>query len=580
MRIVLLLVLMTFTFAEGAFAKKDPDLKTLEENLAAAKSNADKVRCQIDLAKYYLGLKDAKCDTWCKTAIKLAERNKLDELRADALAIQGDYYFKVGKHSKAASSFMAEYTLRKKLKQPKALAVAAYNLGLCYSNLSYPLGGYKKSKKYLEEALAYAKKNDKAFAEQISKQLYLSAYESGKYKDATEYIKNNLQNENDELRNDIRELQDTVLERDCTIVRKDSVITQVKQENAFLDTTIQKKSKELDSLSKEQLLTLVELERRKNELDVRNFTITIIAVVSVMLLVILVLLFRRYREKKRLNAMLEERNKTILEQNIEIKSNLQIINEKQRDITDSLNYAGKIQKSLLKNFANYSSLLSGYFIFYRPKDIVSGDFYWGHQVDSKFVFTVGDCTGHSVPGAFMSMLGISLLNQIVGQQHIIKASAILERMRMSVKLNLGQSGDNDEEAKDGMDMALCVWDMDKNVINYSGAYNPMCLVREGVMTVYNPEKCPVGIHTRELDFSDQYIEVKKGDRIFLFSDGYADQFGGPKFEKFKLARFKKLLSDTSLLPIDRQYDKIEHAFEDWQQDMVQIDDVCVLGIEI
>ena len=588
MRIVILLVLLTLPFAECAFAKIDPEIAKLEKQLNTVKSNSEKVKLQISIARKYLITKNAKCDEYCKAAIKLAERNKLDNLRADALSVQGDYYYRVKKYQKASASFLAEYNIRKARKQIRLQANAAYNLGLCYEKMPYPAGGYKKSKKYLEEALSLAKRlKNKAYEEEIAEQLYILAYNSGKYKDATEYIKNNLQGANAELRHDIKELQDSVIELDSTIVVKDSLISVMLEENAKLDTTIERNREELTKLTKNQLISLIELDRKQEELyrqqseiKRRNLTIAIIITVSVSLMLILLLLWRRYAEKKKLNSALTERNKVIAEQNVEINSNLKIINQKNRDITDSLNYAGKIQKSLLRNFTNYSSLLAGYFILYLPKDIVSGDFYWGHQIGSKFVFTVGDCTGHSVPGAFMSMLGISLLNQIVGQQHIIKASEILEQMRISVKLNLGQSGDNDEEAKDGMDMAMCVWDMEKGTINYSGAYNPMFWVRAGQLSILNPEKCPVGIHAKELDFTDQFIEVKKGDRIYLFSDGFSDQFGGPKFEKFKLARFKKLLADTSHLPMLRQYDKLESAFKDWKQDNVQIDDVCVLGLEI
>ena len=580
MRLAIWSILFSFAFVPDVFAKIDPQVQQLERELNSVKSNSEKVALHIKIAKRYLALKNPKCDTYCKSAIKLAEKHKLEILKADALGVQGEYYYVTKKYSKAATSFLAEYNLRKKHKQPKNTANAAYNLGMCYSKMSYPAGGYKKSKKYLEEALALAKKTgEKQFQEQISEQLYLIAYDSGKYKDATEYIKNNLQNENAELRHDIKELQDTVMERDSTIIRQDSVITKVREENAILDTTVQVKNRELDSLSKEQIMVLLEVEQKRNQVTARNYTIIVIALVSLMLIVIILLLLRRNSERKKMNKALSERNNRIAEQNAEILSNLKIINQKNRDITDSLNYAGKIQKSLLRNFANYSHLISGYFILYLPKDIVSGDFYWGHQVDDKFVFTVGDCTGHSVPGAFMSMLGISLLNQIVGQQHIIKASEILEKMRESVKLNLGQSGD-DEEAKDGMDMALCVWDYKKGTINYSGAYNPMFMVRSGELTVFNPEKCPVGIHAKEVPFTYQYIDVVKGDRIFMFSDGYADQFGGPRFEKFKLARFKKLLIETSYMPMHMQYDKLESTFVDWKQDMVQIDDVCVLGVEI
>lgn len=593
----IVIIVLSLFLTSSVFAKIDPQIHHLEQQMATVKSNSAKVDLYISMAKRYLTLGNtSKCDEVCKKALKIAEKSKLDRHKADILALQGDSYFKQNKFTKSATTFLTEYNLRHKNKgkfkyennsnlADEKLLEVTYNLGIAYGKISAPIGGYKKAKKYLEEAQALAKKQRKyKLVDEIALQLYKLAYNNGKYKDAAEYIQQNLKKENAILLHDITDLRDSIIERDCTIVRQDSVIAEVTQKNVELDTMTQQQGRQIVDLTKEQIYAQFTAAQRSNEMlkqeKEQQKWMLILTFVILLTIIGLIVMYIRYREKKKLNRLLEGRNKIIIDQNQQISSNLKTINEKNRDITDSLNYAGKIQKSLLKNFTNYSDLLSGYFILYRPKDIVSGDFYWGHRVDDKFVFTVGDCTGHSVPGAFMSMLGISLLNQIVGQQHVLKASAILERMRQSVKLNLGQSGDNEEEAKDGMDMAMCVWDMKNNTVNFSGAYNPMFMVRKGELSVYNAEKCPVGIHTKEVAFTDQFIDVAKGDRIYLFSDGYSDQFGGPRFEKFKVARFKKLLAETSWLPIQMQYDKLETAFLDWKQDNVQIDDVCVLGLEI
>ena len=236
---------------------------------------------------------------------------------------------------------------------------------------------------------------------------------------------------------------------------------------------------------------------------------------------------------------------------------------------------------MLRDFEKHRTLMSDYFIFYAPRDIVSGDFYWAYKVGSKFVFTVGDCTGHSVPGAFMSMLGIALLNQIVAQQHVLQASQILEQMRIMVKQYLGQTGlDESEAPKDGMDMALCVWDLDSNNCNFAGAYNPMIMVRSGELKVFAAVKSPVGIHMRELPFEDQYVDLQKGDRLFLFSDGYSDQFSSVRHDKFKMSRFRQLLLESSRLPMSDQRNKLVDNYYAWKGDFMQIDDVCVLGVEI
>jgi serine phosphatase RsbU (regulator of sigma subunit) len=177
------------------------------------------------------------------------------------------------------------------------------------------------------------------------------------------------------------------------------------------------------------------------------------------------------------------------------------------------------------------------------------------------------------------MLGIALLNQIVAQQHETQASKILEQMRALVKSYLGQTGIN-EEPKDGMDMSLCVWDVKTNEGNYSGAYNPLWQIRNGELKTFEAVKNPVGIHTREVPFQDSFFQIEKGDKYYMFSDGYCDQFSGTRHEKYKTTRFKKMLLETAGLTMNQQGDMITKNYWDWKGDFVQIDDVCVLGVEI
>lgn len=566
---VLSVIVLMLTHLE-VYAKEDPEIARLEKSLSRAKNGKDQTDIAFSLAQVCLKANSEKTEKYAKQAYQLATKNGFSTKAADAVNIWATYYYNNSNYKKAASKYEEEYELRKKLNQSKQLVMVVYNAGYCYSKQ----GNLRKCKKYYEESLALAKKyNMKDVVGRINKSMYEMARNEKKYQDAVGYVEEYVESENQKIIDENEKLQDLNAQNQNIIRDRDSAIVKERDKNNALTEVTAEQRLRIDNLA-------LENENRRVELENQKLYLFVLITFSGFALLTVFLLVRQNRVKKRTAAALELKNKMIESQNVEISKNLEEIRRKNIDITDSLNYAGKIQKSLLTDFASYAGLMSGFFVFYAPKDIVSGDFYWGHKVDNKFVFTVGDCTGHSVPGAFMSMLGIALLNQIVVQQKILKASAILERMRSLVKSYLGQTGKNEDETKDGMDMSLCVWDLQTNQINYSGAYNPLYLVHEKELSVFNAEKCPVGIHTREFDFTDQYFTACKNDRLYLFSDGYSDQFGGPHKEKFKQGRFKKFLLETSFFPILRQKDKIEKQFTDWKGDFVQIDDVCVLGVEI
>ena len=265
---------------------------------------------------------------------------------------------------------------------------------------------------------------------------------------------------------------------------------------------------------------------------------------------------------------------------VELKKAYDIIEEKNRDITASINYASRIQRAILPNPSDIRGLASKLFIVYFPKDIVSGDFYWFTQVKKKLVVVAADCTGHGVPGALMSMLGISFLEEIVNFREISESGQILNELRNEVQRALRQTGKQDE-AKDGMDIALCVIDKEKNLIQYSGAFNNLYLVREGVLTEHPADRMPIGIFDRsDIEFTTNNIPSLPGDIIYMYSDGYADQFGGPKNKKFKYAQLQELLVSIHKLPLIAQKKKLEKAFLDWKGDNSQIDDVLLVGLKL
>jgi len=274
-----------------------------------------------------------------------------------------------------------------------------------------------------------------------------------------------------------------------------------------------------------------------------------------------------------------EKEKEIYQlRNVELKAAYDEIHEQNVQITDSINYASRIQSALLPQKAVFEQSLSDHFILFLPCHIVSGDYYWASNVNKKVVFAAADCTGHGVPGAFMSMLGISFLNEIVDEKHITDPGQILDELRKNVMKALKQTGKDDEQ-KDGMDIALCVYNPDKKILEYAGAYNPLYLVRQGELEEFKADRMPIGYYTETLrSFQSQKIDIKKGDVVYMFSDGYADQFGGEEGKKLKYKALKNILLEIHQQPMEEQKKYLYDAFIKWRGDYEQIDDVILIGV--
>jgi serine phosphatase RsbU (regulator of sigma subunit) len=249
----------------------------------------------------------------------------------------------------------------------------------------------------------------------------------------------------------------------------------------------------------------------------------------------------------------------------------------QRELSESLKYASFIQRAMLAPAAEISRLLPECMVFYRPCHVVSGDFYFVSGNQDKIYVAVGDCTGHGVPGAFMSILGISFLHVVISRFNPDKASKVLNQMREHVMKALSQTGEQTEQ-KDGIDMALCIIERKTNTMQFSGAFNPVYVVRKQQLVEYCGDRMPVGIGSdQELTFTNHQIDLEEGDMIYLFSDGFADQFGGSKGKKFKYDPFRILLTEISSLPVDVQNIRLQNAFDDWKGNLKQLDDVLVFG---
>ncbi|MBL4577846.1 MAG: SpoIIE family protein phosphatase, partial [Flavobacteriales bacterium] len=273
----------------------------------------------------------------------------------------------------------------------------------------------------------------------------------------------------------------------------------------------------------------------------------------------------------------------------------ELVKEKNQDITSSIKYAKQIQEAILPLRENFQKRFPESFILYKPKDIVSGDFYWMSAKNKFTMVAACDCTGHGVPGAFMSMIGNSLLNEIVNVRNITEPAKVLNMLRDEIinalkqqkSFHLGEISDEDDrnEVKDGMDAVLCKIDMNNLTVEYAGAYNPLYIIRKKIdppeLEETKGDKWPIGVWLGDYQqFTNHKIQLERGDTIYMFSDGYIDQFGGPRGKKFRAAKFRQLLLSVVNESMQRQGEILDQTLIDWQGDIEQVDDILVIGIRI
>jgi serine phosphatase RsbU (regulator of sigma subunit) len=302
-----------------------------------------------------------------------------------------------------------------------------------------------------------------------------------------------------------------------------------------------------------------------------------IAVVGIILMVIVIQIIRmRVRKLQRDKQILELK---VLERTAEIQRQKDEIADQKKEIMDSIYYARRIQKAVLPDDQLVNKNMPEHFVLYLPRDIVSGDFYWIAEKEDKTIFAAADCTGHGVPGAFMSMLGMSYLKEIVNKSKRLSSARILDKLRDHVKDTLSQSTKGGQQ--DGMDIALCILNKDRKSLQYSGAFHPLYLIRNNTLFEYKPDLMPIGIYIRkDKPFRNHNIRTAKGDCYYIFSDGYADQFGGEKRKKFLARSFKKLLLTIHNKSMPEQREILLETLKQWMEGYEQVDDILVVGFRI
>ncbi len=418
-------------------------------------------------------------------------------------------------------------------------------------------------------------------------------------------------------------------------------ITISKNKLQIQENEIKNKKNILNSLNQEINNHKIKIKQQKGELkethkeiEFQQYLISFIGVALILFFLLILFIYRNYRNKKKANKILEDKNEKITrqksiiqEQNEELNQLVEEVTsqkdeiESQRDlvqaqknkietiyneVSQSIDYAQRIQLSVFPKLLTKSVHLSDLFIMFKPKDKVSGDFYWWKKMKYRTIITAADCTGHGVPGAFMSMLGNTFLNEITSYNENIKTGEILNLLRTKIIETLKQKGKTGEQ-KDGMDMAIISIEDKSKILQYSGANNPLYIISDYKLNILSnenkssvklldntklnisssklfyeikPNKMPIAIYEKMEKFYTHFIQLHEGDCIYMFSDGFADQFGGPNNKKFKYKAFKKILLENSEKPMKEQKNILEKVYSNWKSDYEQIDDVLVVGIKI
>ncbi len=287
------------------------------------------------------------------------------------------------------------------------------------------------------------------------------------------------------------------------------------------------------------------------------------------------------RENERvLEAKVIERTEEVVRQ----KEKIEIQNGKleilYKHVTDSIRYAKRLQDAILPPGNFVKELMPDSFILFKPKDIVSGDFYWLNQKGNRVLVSAVDCTGHGVPGAFMSLVGNNMLNQVVKDNEIVDAGDVLNKLNTLAAATISKKSE-DGAIRDGMDLSLCIIDHENMVMDYAGANNPLYYFRNGEFNEVKADKFPIGYYTEEAkSFSNKQLKIKKGDTFYIFSDGYSDQFGGPRSKKFMVNQFRTLLNRIHRMPMDQQKEILNQTIEKWRGGLEQVDDILVIGFRV
>jgi len=580
----------------------------------------------INLANLYLYQKNAsEALSSLKNALGIANSIKNDAMVSYCYLNLGRAEMLNGNLDSAKTHFLSSLEIRKAMKDEGKIAVTYKYLADVYTaqnNFETALEYYQKSLGGIQ------KNNDLDLLADIYNKMAILYLNQGLYAKSKDNVTNSLKVSKQigsKLR--IRNAYQTFAE-----IHKATANYQ--KESQSLEMVLRYNDSLFNQQLSEKILNIqysMEQERKQHKIDVLNAqkdsqrSFIVVLVLSLLLGVFFLIISLRLNIlRKKANSLLKQQKTDILykneelnnqneeiqtiadsltEANIEISLQKEEVEKNHAQMTSSINYAKRIQSAILPDEGSLSTLFPEHLIIYKAKNIVSGDFYWVKKIKKHSIVAVADCTGHGVPGAFLSMLGITLLNEIVSRNDTTNISSVLNQLREQIKLSLKQTGKHFEH-KDGMDMAICAIDNENLQMLYSGANNPVYIIRanfaenkelennsririhrteeckEHTLIEIRPDRQPIGSYIKESPFTDIEFNLQKGDSVFLFSDGYYDQSNGETGKKFNNGRFRTFLLSLADKPMDEQQQILNETFNDWRGDREQVDDVLVLGLKI
>lgn len=504
-----------------------------------------------NLSKTYGQLGDKeKSEEYLFKCLEKRKEIKNPEGIAQSYSNIGEFYFDQGDFTKAKGYYDKAIDIRKKIGEAEGLSNSYANM----STLLFAQGKYKESERYA--LMSFKISEDLGFTNDIEEtsKVLSDIYEKiGDYRKAFDFYK---------LHN---ELKDSLFNQET---QKSLLSKQINYEY--------EKKKLKDSLEFAREQEIKDLAIAKQEAQLKQEKTQRLALYSGLFIIVIFsgFVYNRFR-------MSQNQKKIIELQKVEVEQQKEVVEEKNREIMDSIHYAKRIQAAILPPDKSVKELLPNSFVLYKPKDIVAGDFYWMESKDDVVLFAAADCTGHGVPGAMVSVVCNNGLNRSVREHGLTVPGEILNKTREIVIAEFEKSED---DVKDGMDIALCSLKQEDRgwKLQYAGANNPLWLIRDDINEIMEikADKQPIGKFAEQKPYTTHTIELQKGDTIYVFSDGYADQFGGEKGKKFKSANFKKLLLSIQPENMETQKQIINNTFEDWKGGIEQIDDVCVIGIRV
>jgi serine phosphatase RsbU (regulator of sigma subunit)/Tfp pilus assembly protein PilF len=496
----------------------------------------------------------------------------------------GVTYNKLKEYTKALEYYNKSLTICEQLKDIDGISRALANSAVIY-NLQ---GNSNKALKLFEEALAlsvkvndktgeirtlnnigsiYLSTNDLKKAKQYNLESLSKAREIGYpplIKNAANVLHKIFEKENNGLK--ALEMYKLYISMNDSIINKENQKTLIRKQAQFE----YEKQKTIDDVEHNKLLTIEQEEKEK------QIILTTAAAGGLgMVMLFFIFIFNRLRITKKQKLVIEEQKLEVEQQKEVVELAHAELEEKNQEITDSITYAKRIQSAILPARKVVKEYLQESFILYKPKDIVAGDFYWLESINGKVLFAAADCTGHGVPGAMVSVVCNNALNRSVREHGLLDPGEILNKTREIVIQEFEKS---DEEVNDGMDIALC--SLEGRKLQYAGAHNPLWIVRNAEIIETKANKQPIGQFDNPEPYTTHSFELEKGDSIYIFSDGYIDQFGGEKGKKFKSKSFRELLLNVQSNSMEEQKNIIDDAFESWRGNLEQIDDVCVIGVRV